>query len=256
MTELTLPNERNRLKLFFEIRKFRLFSTEFVMNDQAWLNLLEKERSISIIRAANFQIGVQMAKTAIAGGMKLIEISWNTEAAAELVSHLRSTYPDCTIGVGTILSVSDLKRAIAVGAQFAFMPHTDFDLIAIAKRREIPIIPGALTPTEILSAWKAKVSCVKVFPIQSVGNADYLQALRSPLGHIPMIPTGGVTIENAKSLIQAGAIAVGIGGTLFSKSAIEHEAWETIQQQIKMLLKDLQSENDLDVKSCNKSLLL
>lgn len=236
--------------IFFEIRKFALFFAEFVMKDQAWLNLLEKERSISIIRAPNFQLGLQMAKTAIAGGMKLIEISWNTEASAELVSQLRSTFPDCTIGVGTILAASDLRSAIAAGAQFAFMPHTDFDLIAIAKRQEIPIIPGAFTPTEIMTAWNAKASCVKVFPIPSV---SYLKAVRAPLGHIPMIPTGGVTIENAKSLIQAGAIAVGIGGNLFTKIAIETGKWETIQQQIKLLLKDLQSENDLGINSCNES---
>jgi 2-dehydro-3-deoxyphosphogluconate aldolase / (4S)-4-hydroxy-2-oxoglutarate aldolase len=209
----------------------------FVMKDQAWLTLLKKERSIGIIRAPNFEIGLKMANTAIAGGMRLIEISWNTEASADLVLHLRSTFPECVIGVGTILSVSDLNQAIATGAQFAFMPHMDFDVIAIAKRREIPIIPGAFTPTEIMTAWNAKASCVKVFPIPSV---SYLQALRAPLGHIPMIPTGGVTIENAKSLIQAGAIAVGIGGNLFPKSAIKNEKWETIQQQIKLLLKDLQ----------------
>ncbi|WP_287453955.1 bifunctional 4-hydroxy-2-oxoglutarate aldolase/2-dehydro-3-deoxy-phosphogluconate aldolase [Leptolyngbya sp. UWPOB_LEPTO1] len=220
------------------------------MEDQAWLNLLEKERSISIIRAPNFQMGLQMAKTAISGGMRLIEISWNTDASTELVSQLRSMFPDCTIGVGTILAPSDLKNAIAAGAQFAFMPHTDFDLIAIAKRQEIPIIPGAFTPTEIMTAWNAKASCVKVFPIPSV---NYLKAVRAPLGHIPMIPTGGVTIENAKSLIQAGAIAVGIGGNLFPKIAIETGKWETIQQQIKLLLKDLQSENDLGINSCNES---
>jgi 2-dehydro-3-deoxyphosphogluconate aldolase / (4S)-4-hydroxy-2-oxoglutarate aldolase len=211
------------------------------MKDKAWLELIKQQRSIPIIRAPNFKIGVQMAETAIAGGMKLIEISWNTEDSVELVAHLRSTFPNCMIGVGTVLTVAELKNAIAAGAQFAFMPHIDFDLIAVAKRREIPIIPGALTPTEIMTAWNAKASCVKVFPIQSVGNASYLKALRSPLGHIPLIPTGGVTIENAKSFIQAGAIAVGMGGNLFPKDAIQHEKWSLIQQQIKTLLNDLQS---------------
>ncbi len=211
------------------------------MQDQDWLNLIQQQRSIGIIRAPSFQIGSQMAQAAIAGGMTLIEIAWNGDAAAKLVAQLRSRFPTCTIGVGTVLTVSDLKNAIAAGAQFAFMPHLDFDLIAIAKRHEIPIIPGALTPTEIITAWNAKASSVKIFPIQSVGNANYLEALRVPLGHIPMIPTGGVTIENARSLIKAGAIAVGIGGSLFSKQAVESENWRLIQQQIKTLLESLQT---------------
>jgi len=211
------------------------------MKDDAWLSVIRKEKAIAILRAPTLGIGTQMAKTAIDGGMSLIEISWNTDCAPQLIEHLRSVFPNSTIGVGTILSVADLKNAIAAGAQFAFMPHTDFDLIAVAKRREVPIIPGALTPTEILTAWNAKSSCVKVFPIQSVGYAEYLKALRTPFGHIPMIPTGGVTIDNARSLIQAGAIAVGIGGSLFTKDAIASENWSLIHQQIQTLMNSLRS---------------
>ncbi|GAP98711.1 bifunctional 4-hydroxy-2-oxoglutarate aldolase/2-dehydro-3-deoxy-phosphogluconate aldolase [Leptolyngbya sp. NIES-2104] len=212
------------------------------MNDQAWLDLIKKEKAIAILRAPNLEIGTQLAKTAIEGGMSLLEISWNSDCAAELITHLKSVFPNCTIGVGTVLTVADLRNAIAAGAQFAFMPHTDFDLIAIAKRREVPIIPGALTPTEIMTAWNAKASCVKVFPIQSVGYENYLQALKAPLRQIPMIPTGGVTIDNAHALIQAGAIAVGIGGSLFSKSAIASGNWSLIQQQIQTLMNRLRSD--------------
>ncbi|MBD2079660.1 bifunctional 4-hydroxy-2-oxoglutarate aldolase/2-dehydro-3-deoxy-phosphogluconate aldolase [Leptolyngbya sp. FACHB-17] len=214
------------------------------MRDKAWLSLIKQQRAIAIIRAPSLRMGMQMVKTAIAGGMTLIEISWNSDCAAELVTHLRSSFPNCVIGVGTILTVKDLKNAIAAGAQFAFTPHINFDLIAIAKRHEIPIIPGALTPTEIMTAWDAKASCVKVFPIQAVGNANYLEALRAPIGHIPMIPTGGVTIENASSMIQAGAIAVGIGGNLFPKQVVESENWTLIERQIKTLMHNLQSVNN------------
>lgn len=215
------------------------------MRDEAWLSLVKQQRSIAIIRAPSLRLGIQMVKTAIAGGMTLIEISWNSDCAAELITDLRSSFPNCAIGVGTILTVKDLKNAIAAGVQFAFTPHLDFDLIAIAKRYEIPIIPGALTPTEIMTAWNAKASCVKVFPIQAVGNANYLEALRAPLGHIPMIPTGGVTIENARSMIQAGAIAVGIGGNLFPQQAIKSENWTLIEHQIKALTHSLQSLEDV-----------
>ncbi|MBD1847077.1 bifunctional 4-hydroxy-2-oxoglutarate aldolase/2-dehydro-3-deoxy-phosphogluconate aldolase [Cyanobacteria bacterium FACHB-63] len=211
------------------------------MRDEAWLSLIKQQRALAIIRAPSLRIGMQMVKTTIAGGMTLIEISWNSDCAAELLASLRSSFPNCVLGVGTILTTKDLREAIAAGAQFVFTPHIDFDLIAITKRHEIPIIPGALTPTEIITAWTAKASCVKVFPIQAVGNAKYLEALRVPLGHIPMIPTGGVTIENAKSMIQAGAIAVGIGGNLFPKQAVESGNWTQIEQQIKTLMNSLQS---------------
>ncbi|MBE9009356.1 bifunctional 4-hydroxy-2-oxoglutarate aldolase/2-dehydro-3-deoxy-phosphogluconate aldolase [Pseudanabaenaceae cyanobacterium LEGE 13415] len=210
------------------------------MRDQDWLNLIKKEKAIAILRAPNIKIATQLAKTTIEGGMSVLEVSWNSNDAAKLVEHLRAVFPHCTIGVGTILSVADLKNAIAAGAQFAFMPHTDFDLIAIAKRKEVPIIPGALTPTEIVTAWRAKASCVKVFPIQSVGYGEYLRAIKAPLREIPLIPTGGVTIENAHSLIQSGAIAVGIGGSLFTKDAIASENWSLIQQQIQTLRSRLQ----------------
>ena len=215
------------------------------MKDQDWLSLVKRQRSIGIIRAPNLQIGRQMAKTAIASGMNLIEVSWRSDHAAELIAQLRSIFPNCTIGVGTVLTISDLKNAIAAGAQFAFMPHLDLDLIAIAKRCEVPIIPGALTPTEIVTAWNARASSVKIFPVEAVGNASYLKALHAPLGHIPMIPTGGVTIENASSFIQAGAIAVGIGGNLFPKAAIESGNWTLVQQRIKTLIESLQSDSDL-----------
>lgn len=208
------------------------------MDDKDWLRLLKQQRSIAIIRAPSLKLGQQIA-SAIASEIKLIEITWSSETPADLIAQLRSQLPDCTIGAGTVLTVSDLKNAIAAGAQFIFMPHTDFDLIAIAKRHHIPIIPGALTPSEIMVAWKAKASSVKVFPIQSLGGAAYLQNLRTPLGDIPMIPTGGITIDNAKSMLNAGAIAVGLSSSLFPAAAIASEDWEFIAQQAKKLMESL-----------------
>lgn len=211
------------------------------MDRDSWLQLAQLQRAIAVIRAPNFEVGLQLAKAVAAGGMKLIEITWDSEAAAELIDRLRHDLPDCTIGTGTILTVAHLKDAIAAGAEFAFMPHTNFDLIAIAVHRNIPIIPGALTPTEIMTAWQAGASSVKVFPVQSVGGASYIQNLQAPLGHIPMIPTGGITLENAEDFITAGAIAVGLSSSLFPKAAIETRNWDKIRHQAETLLKTLQS---------------
>jgi 2-dehydro-3-deoxyphosphogluconate aldolase/(4S)-4-hydroxy-2-oxoglutarate aldolase len=107
----------------------------------------------------------------------------------------------------------------------------------------VPIVPGALSPTEIVTAWKAGASSVKVFPIQAVGGASYIKALQGPLGHIPLIPTGGVTLENAKEFIAAGAIAVGLSGELFPKPLIVAEDWEAIAQRAKTLKEHLATES-------------
>jgi 2-dehydro-3-deoxyphosphogluconate aldolase/(4S)-4-hydroxy-2-oxoglutarate aldolase len=99
----------------------------------------------------------------------------------------------------------------------------------------IPIVPGALSPTEIVTAWQAGASCIKVFPIEAVGGANYIKSLQGPLGQIPLIPTGGVTLENAKEFIIAGAVAVGLSGELFPKSLVVAEDWEAVAQRANTL---------------------
>ncbi|WP_088893501.1 bifunctional 4-hydroxy-2-oxoglutarate aldolase/2-dehydro-3-deoxy-phosphogluconate aldolase [Leptolyngbya ohadii] len=187
----------------------------------AWLALLQQHRSIAVIRAPEISLGVEMATATAAGGIRLIEITWNSDRPAALIQRLQKHLPDCVIGVGTLRSVRDVEEAIAAGAQFLFSPYTDFAMIEAAARQDIPIVTGALTPTEIMRAWQAGAACVKVFPIQAMGGATYIRSLQEPLGEIPLIPTGGVTIANAAEFIQAGAIAVGLSGQLFPKQAIE-----------------------------------
>jgi 2-dehydro-3-deoxyphosphogluconate aldolase/(4S)-4-hydroxy-2-oxoglutarate aldolase len=176
-----------------------------------------------------------MAQAMALGGISLIEITWNSERAPELISQLRIELPHCIIGTGTLLNLEQLHQAIEAGAQFLFTPHVNLTLIAAAVKAGVPIVPGALTPTEIVTAWEAGASCVKVFPIQAVGGASYIKALQGPLGHIPLIPTGGVTLENAQEFITAGAIAVGLSGDLFPKSLVAAEDWKAIAQRARML---------------------
>jgi 2-dehydro-3-deoxyphosphogluconate aldolase/(4S)-4-hydroxy-2-oxoglutarate aldolase len=128
-----------------------------------------------------------------------------------------------------------LREAIDAGAQFLFTPHVDITLIRAAEEADIPIVPGALSPTEMIAAINAGASCVKVFPIQAVGGVNYIKALQGPLGHIPLIPTGGVNLGNAKEFIKAGAIAVGLSGDLFPKALVEAGNWEGITQLAKSL---------------------
>ncbi|ACK70096.1 2-dehydro-3-deoxyphosphogluconate aldolase/4-hydroxy-2-oxoglutarate aldolase [Gloeothece citriformis PCC 7424] len=201
------------------------------MDSTHWQHLLQKYRAIAVIRCSEVKLGLSMAKAVAQGGMRLIEITWNSEQPAQLISQLRTDLPQCIIGTGTILTLEDLKGAIACGSQFCFTPHVNLSLISAAIEANLPIIPGALTPTEIINAWQGGASCVKVFPAPMVGGASYIKTLQGPLGQIPLIPTGGITLENAKDYLDAGAIAVGLSSDLFPKPLLASQDWTGISQR-------------------------
>jgi 2-dehydro-3-deoxyphosphogluconate aldolase / (4S)-4-hydroxy-2-oxoglutarate aldolase len=224
----------------FSLSKLRSQSL-LKMSDGSWLTRLRQQQALAVIRAPKMELGRQMALAVAAGGMQLIEITWNTDKAPQLIEKLRSQLPDCTIGSGTLLNVNQLRVAIAAGAQFLFTPHVDPALIRVALEADVPIVAGALSPTEIVTAWQAGASCVKVFPIQAVGGASYIKSLQGPLGDIPLIPTGGVTLNNAKEFLAAGAIAVGLAGDLFPPQLVAAEDWEGIRHIATHLRQGLQS---------------
>ncbi|NES79884.1 MULTISPECIES: bifunctional 4-hydroxy-2-oxoglutarate aldolase/2-dehydro-3-deoxy-phosphogluconate aldolase [Okeania] len=213
------------------------------MNQENWLKILEQNRIIAVIRASEIEIGMKMAKAVAAGGIRIIEITWNSHKASELITLLRSELPTCIIGTGTLLTIEELQKALKIGCQFIFTPHTNPAMIQTAKIAAVPIIPGALSPTEILTAWQAGASCVKIYPISAVGGATYITSLQGPLGEIPLIPTGGVTLGNAKEFIKAGAIAVGLSGKLFPKDLIIAQNWEAIARQTQALVRELSANN-------------
>ncbi|MBD3881772.1 bifunctional 4-hydroxy-2-oxoglutarate aldolase/2-dehydro-3-deoxy-phosphogluconate aldolase [Phormidium tenue FACHB-886] len=206
-----------------------------------WLAMLQTQRAIAVIRAPSFELGVQMATAVAKGGMTLIEITWNSDRPADLISHLRDKLPQCQIGAGTLLTRSELRLAIASGAQFLFSPHLNLELVQLAVTERVPVIPGALTPSEIVAAWQAGATCVKVFPVQAVGGVEYIRHLQAALNQIPLIPTGGVTPENAEAFLQAGAIAVGLSGHLFPQQTIAQGDWAAISQQAAQLMQRLRA---------------
>jgi 2-dehydro-3-deoxyphosphogluconate aldolase / (4S)-4-hydroxy-2-oxoglutarate aldolase len=196
-----------------------------------WLKLVEQERIIAVIRSTDLLVGRKMAQAVAAGGIKLIEITANSDRPWELIESLRAELPDCSIGTGTVVSLADVRNAIACGAEYIFTPHVDLNLIQAVITAEIPMIPGALTPTEIMTAWQAGATAVKVFPIQAVGGVSYLQVLQGPISQIPLIPTGGVTVTNAPDFLANGAIAVGLAGSLFPHHEIVREDWQSIRDR-------------------------
>ena len=213
------------------------------MTQDNWLSTLRKNRIIAVIRTSKMELARQMANAVAAGGIRIIEITWNTDQAAKLITLLRSELPNCIIGTGTLLTLEELQKALKIGCQFVFSPHTNPIMIQTAKIAAVPIIPGALSPTEIITAWQAGANCVKIYPVSAVGGANYIKSLQRPLGKIPLIPTGGVTLENAQEFIKVGAIAVGLSGKLFPKKLIISQDWEGITQQTQLLVKQLSENN-------------
>lgn len=206
-----------------------------------WLKVLRQHRAIAVIRTDDIDLGLSMAKAVAAGGGRLIEVTWNSDRPAILVEKLRTELPHCIIGCGTLLNLSDLQTAISAGVQFGFTPHVDKAMIRYGRDHGLPMHPGALSPTEIVAAWNAGASAVKVFPVRAMGGIDYIHNLQGPLGHIPLIPTGGVTLNNAGAFLRAGAIALGLAGDLFEKEAIARRDWQTITEKMRSLIKSLQA---------------
>jgi 2-dehydro-3-deoxyphosphogluconate aldolase/(4S)-4-hydroxy-2-oxoglutarate aldolase len=172
-------------------------------------------RVIAIGRGLAPDRTVRIGEGLAAGGVGAFEITLNSPDALAAIARLASRFgPDeLLVGAGTVMTVDAARAAIDAGARFIVMPHTDPAVIEAALERGVPAFPGAFTPTEALLAWRAGASAVKLFPASGVGPA-FVREMRGPLPEIPLIPTGGVTIDTGPAFIAAGAVAVGIGSWL------------------------------------------
>jgi 2-dehydro-3-deoxyphosphogluconate aldolase/(4S)-4-hydroxy-2-oxoglutarate aldolase len=223
-------------------------TNETLPQPQNILQQLQQSGAIAVIRSQQFEIGRKMASAVAQGGINWIEITWNSHRPTELITQLRQDLPHCYIGAGTLLTVDHIKEAIASGAQFLFSPHTNVEMIQAAG--PVPTIPGALSPTEIVTAWQAGATAVKVFPISAMGGVNYIKSLSAPLGQIPLIPTGGITLKNAPDFIQAGAVAVGLSSDLFLQSLLREQNWLGITQraaQLRQQLDNIDSRNSFTI---------
>lgn len=170
---------------------------------------------IAILRGGDAEHLAPVCRTLVDSGVRCLEITTNTPGVWQALRDLRAEYGSTVeLGVGTVLSRSHVDDAVEAGAGFVVSPDTGAEVGSHAAARGLGWYPGALTPTEILSAWRAGATAVKVFPVSSVGGAEYLRQVRAPLEDIPLIPTGGIAVESAVEYLRAGAVAVGIGGPL------------------------------------------
>ncbi|HEV3037909.1 MAG TPA: bifunctional 4-hydroxy-2-oxoglutarate aldolase/2-dehydro-3-deoxy-phosphogluconate aldolase [Candidatus Angelobacter sp.] len=168
------------------------------------------------------------AATVNRGGIPIVEITVTVPEAIEVISDLNRAHPDMIVGAGTVLDIETAKRCFDAGAKFLTNPGLVLEVVEFAAKHGIAVLPGALTPTEVITAWKAGADFVKVFPCAQVGGDSYIRALKAPLPQIPLIAAGGVNQQTALNFILAGATALGIGGQLIPREALQHRLAEHI----------------------------
>lgn len=162
-------------------------------------------------------------------GLYTLEITMNTSGAAETISVLREEFPDMNIGAGTVCTMEDLTSALDAGAQFIVTPISVEEVVRHAVSQQVPVFPGAYSPTEIYQAWIWGASAVKIFPATQLG-AQFIKDVLAPLNEIKLLPTGGVSLENIRSFFAAGAVGVGMGSSLLDKQLIEEGDFAGLQK--------------------------
>ena len=204
-------------------------------------NRMISEGLVPVVRVSTAQEAIDVADAIKKGGVTCIEITMTVRGAIEVIRELTQKYQDEIImGAGTILDPETGRAALLAGAQFIVSPTLNLDLIQLAHRYSAVVIPGTMTPTEILTAWNAGADMVKVFPAAQLGGPEYLKAIRGPLPQVLLVPTGGVNLQNAAAFIKAGATALGVGGELVDKKAIKEKKFNIITENTRAFLKIIQ----------------
>jgi len=196
------------------------------------LNLIIETGIIPVIRARSSEEAIDIAGAVKRGGIKIIEITMTVPQALRVLEKvIQDGGEEILVGAGTVLDEETARGAILAGAEFIVSPTLNETLIRICRRYSKIIIPGALTPTEILSAWEMGADMVKVFPIAQLGGAGYIKALRAPLPQVSLMAVGGVSLKNVGELIKAGVSAVGVGGELVDKDAVSRGEFEVLSER-------------------------
>jgi 2-dehydro-3-deoxyphosphogluconate aldolase / (4S)-4-hydroxy-2-oxoglutarate aldolase len=184
---------------------------------------------IPIIRAPSTDAVVPVAEALLHAGLPVVEITLTVPDAIDAIGAVAKRFSGrMLVGAGTVTDAETARRAVDAGAEFIVTPCLVPEVIEAAHRADVAVLPGALTPTEVFEAFRLGGDMVKVFPAQSVGGAAYLRALRGPFPDIPLVPTGGVTLETIAELFQAGAAAVGVGTELISQDALARRDYAAI----------------------------
>lgn len=200
------------------------------------LEKIKHEKLVPVVRTSNTEDARKAIETLSKSGIKVFEITMTVPNAIELIAELNAKNSDVLLGAGTVLDKAQAEKCVNAGAKFIVSPAFDAETVQFCKENKIAVMPGCLTPTEVLTAWKAGADCVKVFPCDAMGGAKYLKTLKTLFPHIEMMPTGGVSCETIADFFDAGAIAVGVGTDLVDVKAIRAGSFDVIAEKARNYL--------------------
>jgi 2-dehydro-3-deoxyphosphogluconate aldolase / (4S)-4-hydroxy-2-oxoglutarate aldolase len=207
------------------------------MNKNEAIKQIKNIGIIPVVRATIADEAMRVIEAIREGGISVFEITMTVPGAIKLIEQVATRYgEDALVGAGTVLDPETAGACISSGAQFVVSPAVNLETIAYCRQHDVTVMPGALTPTEVVHAWNAGADFVKVFPAQSVGGASYLKALKAPLPHIELVPTGGVSLKTAGDFIRAGAAALGVGTDLVDINAIREGQAALITERAKQFI--------------------
>lgn len=207
------------------------------MNRTEICKRIEATGIIPIVRAPSAEVGATAARAILAAGIDVLEITMTVPNATDLMRQLRKELGDSVLlGAGTVLDAHTAKQCIDAGAEFIVSPGLDIETIRAAHELDKPCMPGALTPTEVITAWKAGADMVKIFPCSALGGASYLRALKAPLPQVKLLPTGGVDATTAKDFIDAGAVALGVGAAVVDLKLLAKSGPAAVTEKCKQLV--------------------
>ncbi len=204
------------------------------MDKQQVLARIRDVGVVPVIRAESADEAARVIDAIRAGGVSVLEITMTVPGAVGLIAEVaRRVGNDAVVGAGTVLDAETARACILAGARFVVSPALDLGTIACCRRYSVAVMPGALTPTEVVTAWQAGADIVKVFPANAAGGASYIKALKAPLPQIELCPTGGVSLETAADFIKAGATALGVGADLVDLKALRAGQAQAITDKAK-----------------------
>lgn len=202
---------------------------------------IERLGVVAIIRMPDPEALRAVVDALAEGGVRALEVTMTVPRAIDLIAEIAPTLPsDFLFGAGTVLDADTVHRAVDAGAQFIVSPVFKPEVVAAAHEDGVPVMPGCFTPTEILGAWEMGADIIKVFPATSVGPG-YLKDIRGPLPHIKLMPTGGVSIDNAGDWLRAGAVGVGVGSALVDTKAIAARQFNVIAENARRIVANVQA---------------
>lgn len=211
---------------------------------------IERVGLIPVLRAKTEKQAHGVVQAMIAGGVTVVEVTMTVPGAVDLIGVLKHEYPELLLGAGTVTTAKEAAATIEAGAEFVVSPSFHAEVVATTHAFDKISIPGALTPTEAIMAWKAGADYVKIFPASAVGGAGYLKALLAPFPELKLIPTGGVTLQTAAGFLTAGAKALGVGSDLVNLAAIDAGTPEVITDTAREYLRVIaQTREELKLKS-------